>query len=396
MVPPKSLRNLRAPKPKPTVSTNPVPNPDFRPNTARSVYLSGPIGQETLDRLTPEILRLQASRRDPITLVIDSPGGQVRAAMALIDLLRATNQDGAPRCRIITLVTGVAASSAADLLATGDYALAYSRSLVLCHGVRQGADTITRDKAADLAKSLASSDESRALRLANGCIQRFVFRFLLLRAQFPEIREREGKPDFADQNCFASALQDRISKSLHPLIGDSLKQSEDSEALDSYVSNAIVSSPADIASMSTLELDALMLKAILDHRVGELKDPLWSFRVHGLRGIEEQFLLLVDKYDSHHSNMIRSMCDRWGEGFLTVEEQTALALQNEDQRSEWLYTTVQERLKPLWFFFVSICRLLHKDEYWLTSEDAYWLGLIDEIIGRPDLANARMLVEYAP
>ena len=47
---------------------------------------------------------------------------------ALLLLLRLSNQDSSGPCRIITAVTSRAASAAADLLSSGDYALAYRQA----------------------------------------------------------------------------------------------------------------------------------------------------------------------------------------------------------------------------------------------------------------------------
>lgn len=32
----------------------------------------------------------------------------------------------------------------------------------------------------------------------------------------------------------------------------------------------------------------------------------------------------------------------------------------------------------------------------MSADEAYWLGLIDEVIGRTDLPCPRMIVEYQP
>ena len=35
----------------------------------------------------------------------------------------------------------------------------------------------------------------------------------------------------------------------------------------------------------------------------------------------------------------------------------------------------------MWHIVVSICRVLQSGEYPLTPEDAYWMGLVDEVVG---------------
>lgn len=107
-----------------------APDKHFRPDPERGVFVNAPIDQDLLDRLTPRIVTLQSASRDPISVYIDSPGGSTLTASVLDRLLRASNQDFARPCRIITVVTSTAASAAADLLSSGDYAIAYQGSTV--------------------------------------------------------------------------------------------------------------------------------------------------------------------------------------------------------------------------------------------------------------------------
>src|SRR5262245_46284729 len=98
------------------------------------------MNQDLIDRLTPGIISLQSQSREPITVYIDSRGGSTESAEVLLRLLRARNQDNADSCRLITVVTSLAASAAADFLSSGDYALAYPGSTVLYHGTRTPLD----------------------------------------------------------------------------------------------------------------------------------------------------------------------------------------------------------------------------------------------------------------
>jgi ATP-dependent protease ClpP protease subunit len=378
------------------VTTTPQPNVDFRPDPERAVYLSGLITQETLDRLTPTILKLQDSSRKPITLFIDSRGGETRTTDTLTKLLRAGNQDTPSPCRLITVVTATAASAAADLLASGDYALAYPHSRILCHGVRQGAEALTREEAILLARGLASSNEGFALELARNCIFRFIFRFVLLLQEFTTIRERENNTSLSDSHCMTFALHDRVSFELRSLLWDSFNQSVEIEIRDDYVAEKLAGHV--IANLPHAEFSVLLLKGMLDYELKLLKEknyPPWSL-VSSFGEIEEKLLLLIDKHGQHHTTMIRTLCERWGYFFLSPAETEEFSSRDENDREEWLFSTVQKRLWPIWSFFVSLCRQLQKEDHWLSAEDAYWLGLIDEVIGRDDLSNLRLLSENAP
>ena len=65
------------------------PLADFRAFNLQNYYipeLSGPIDAKLVSELTPRILELRSSP-DPITLLIDSPGGSVARTQTLFDLL---------------------------------------------------------------------------------------------------------------------------------------------------------------------------------------------------------------------------------------------------------------------------------------------------------------------
>jgi ATP-dependent protease ClpP protease subunit len=378
------------------VTTARQPNPDFRPDPDRAVFLTGQITQGTLDQIGPTILRLQFSSRQPITLYIDSPGGETRSAEALNNLLRAGTQDSALPCRLITVATTTAASAAADLLAGADYALAYPYSRILFHGVRQGADVLTREEATLLAQRMASYNENFALELARNCIFRFIFRVVLLRPEFHSIRERENNLSLSDSQCMTFALQDRVSPGLRDLLLASFDQSVEIETRDAYVAEKLRA--YDLGTLPEAEFGVLVFKSILDYELELLKQknyPPWSL-TQSFGDIEDKFLLLIDMHQDHHNRMIRMLCERWGEFFLAPAEGEGYESKTEGDRTDWLLHAVEGRLRPIWFFFVSICRQLQKQDYWLSSADAYWLGLIDEVIGRDDLSNLRIIAENAP
>lgn len=378
------------------MTPNQLRSPDFRPDPGRGVFLSEKISQSTLDRLTPTLLRFQMEGRGPITLFIDSPGGNVASARTLRRLLRASDQDGNDPCRLITVVTGTAASAAADLLMAGSYAIAYPHALILCHGVRQSrSDVLTHEKAIDLAKNLAHSNERFAIQLADNCIFRFIFRVAFLAPEFPEIRQQKQNHLLPHTACFIEALRARVSSELIEVLEEALKRSVDNDALDVFVAQVLIGQ--DLQSLPRVQREVLLLKAILDYEAQQHStDAQWSFHTHGLERIQDKLELLLDKYDEHHAEMTSLLCDRWGESFLSPEQEAEISKLPEAERPAQVQEAVQELLRTLWFFFVSICRALQKDDYWMIAEEAYWLGLIDEVIGRSDLPCPRVFIEYPP
>ena len=194
-----------------------VPNINFRPNPARAVYVHGTIDQQLLYRLTPRLVALQNQDRSPITVYIDSPGGNLSQMEGLWRLLTASNQDSAPACRIITVVTSRAASAAADLLSSGDYALALPQTTILYHGSRTFRDLpLTVEMTSALANFLRLTNETYATELVRKMESRFMFRFLLSKSYFDQIRQKKAPEQLTDTECFlehiSGSLSDRAKK----------------------------------------------------------------------------------------------------------------------------------------------------------------------------------------
>ena len=44
---------------------------------------------------------------------------------------------------------------------------------------------------------------------------------------------------------------------------------------------------------------------------------------------------------------------------------------------------------------MALCHVLQQGENQLTGTDAFWLGLIDEVVGVKDLPSLRLMIEFA-
>ena len=79
----------------------------------RIVFLRGALEETTADDLAAQLLALDMDSDDPITLYIDSPGGNTFGMFALYDTIQLM------RAPVNTTCIGMAASAGAFLLATG-------------------------------------------------------------------------------------------------------------------------------------------------------------------------------------------------------------------------------------------------------------------------------------
>ena len=146
------------------------PDPNFRPNPDRSIYISGKIDDAQVNRLAPQIAKLRHVSNDPITVYINSNGGFTAATDIIWGLLKSRDIDG-NQPRIITVAVGNAKSAAADLLTYGDYAYACQHTSILFHGSRVGVpENLTAEDSYSLGDSLGATNETIALRLANASI----------------------------------------------------------------------------------------------------------------------------------------------------------------------------------------------------------------------------------
>lgn len=367
-----------------------VPNLDFRPNPDRAVYVHGPIDHQLIYTLTPQIIFLQNKNRSPITVYIDSPGGEVTSMEALLKVLRASNQDAAPPCRIITIVISSAASAAADLLSSGDYALAMPQSSLLYHGVRTTREIpLTVEDTSLLAQYLRILNETYAMELVQKIENRFMLRFLLSKNQFQKIREEEQK-ELTDTQCFLDIVNKNLSYEGQKIFATAKSRYGKYEQLLKTIKKI----KADNKSVAKTE--AGRLKAIIDFEVKNNRaNKRWTFRMAGLTQVTDDFFLLNEHLDSAQSERLNRLCSQWGRFSLSVEDKSEIdGISDKEGKDKLLIQKVRPLLEPLWAFCVALCHALQGGENRLTAADAVWLGLIDEVMGDTSIPSLRMIAEY--
>jgi len=373
-----------------------IPNPNYRANPKRAIFVQGMIDQGMVDRLTPQIVSLQAANRDPITIYIDSPGGSTSSQELLYRLLAAKTQDSEDGCHLITVVTGRAASAAADLLCSGAYAIAYPDSRIFFHGVRTFSDDpLTVTEATRLIEQLRLTNDRYATTLADKSIWRLGWRYVWLRSKFDEYRKGHD-PEASDLDCFLGLIRPRLSSSADIVVRRALRRNQRYLALFEKIARVAIRRRRFREPKTLADQEAEVLKALVDFELREhSKEINWRFADRGLGQLNADFLLAneyINIYDSPH---LKRLCDRFGSLFLNAEDWEELnAIQNEAERDAAKQDKLKPTLRPLWLFFVALCYELQTGENDLTSMDALWVGLIDEVIGAPlDAAPERLIIE---
>lgn len=351
-----------------------------------------------VDRLMPAILSLQATNRDPITVYINSGGGDVFMAESIIRLLRVSNQDSDPSCRVITVAIDRASSAAADMLSGGDYAIAFPDAMIFYHGVRHSlADPVTVEFGASLTERLKISNDRSAMKLAKDTEWRFMFRFVMMRGQFGAYREKVHKLSMTDLDCFIGLISEHLSEYAGELVSRARERHGRYSSLLEAFHIAFKKKGVD-EHKRMAQAEAAVIKKIIDFEVSSHKnDPDWSFRSGGLSRLNDDFFLLNEYIQSSLSEQFVSVCERWGHFALTEEEERELAsIADDGARRDARLAKVRPHFEPLFSFLVALCHALQEGERnYLTARDAYWLGLIDEVIGEP-LQSPRLLSEFRP
>lgn len=371
-----------------------TPHPNYRPNPDRAIYVQGPIDQQLVNRLTPDIIRLQSQTRDPITVYIDSPGGRVDLMETLLTLLTASNQDLAHPCRIITVVISRAASAAADMLSSGDYALAFPDSTVLYHGVRLSESRpLTAEVTSLLAQMLRASNDTYAMELARKIEYRFMFRFITSKGYFDDVRQQHPEEEMSDLECFLAFISTQLSEPANKVMQNARQRYGRYNAL---LDSVLRKFKTNRNYKTAAAFQAFKIKAIVDFEIhNNRKQKNWSFEIDDLRCLTDDYFLLNEYLETSHSERFKTLCSNWGDYLLSSAELEEINNAREEEREEKVVAKVRPLLKPVWSFFVALCHALQQGENDLTARDAFWLGLIDEIIG-VELRYRRLLIEYQP
>lgn len=366
-----------------------TPDVNYRPDPTRAIYVHGPIDNQLVYQLTPRILTLQAENRSPITVYIDSPGGNINSEESLRRLLNTSDQDLNPPCRIITVVTSKAASAAADLLSSGDYAIALPQSTIVYHGIRTLRDTpLTVETTSLMASLLRSVNAKYAKELMIKNEFRFMVHFLLLTNEFDGIRKRNRKKLMSDTECFRTIISNNLSERAKKLLETATKRQVRYEKLLD-----IVKKPIKYKNMARIE--AMRIKAMVDYEVGIHKDdPNWTFYDDGLTQLNDDFFHLNEHFEGLDNDRLDGLCTQWGKFALSPSDKKIIDQTPESSRDKVLIQMKRPLLEPLWSFHVALCHTLQEGENELTAADAYWLGLIDEVMGVKKLSGFRQIAEY--
>lgn len=370
----------------------------YRENPGRAIHVLSLINSDLVTRLTPAITSLRSEGGAPITVYIDSPGGSTFHADVLVSLLRAPDHDNR-RCQITTVATNIAASAAADLLIAGDYAVAFPHALIHYHGTRSSVDGVTVEAAHQIAGDLQSANERFALRLARRIISRLLF---LLTVHRKEIDSDPQNVDLSSPVAVFVALLARKLDEINPdyarLVQDARNLQLETAALVGEVIAKVSDERERTDAESAAELQVRLVKALLDYELARPGRPEnWTLQNGGFEELRQHFLQLADYLVGEHNRHRERLVRDYGAFMLSKSElvEYRRLSENPDEATKWLHEKAEPRMAEFWYFVLCLCRRLQRGENPFDAIAAYWLGMVDEVLGS-ELPCNRHIFENRP
>jgi hypothetical protein len=372
----------------------------------RLVMIGGPIDDERVAEVTPLILRLRAESSEPIGVVIHSPGGSMQALDQLESLL---GLDGPPDHRppIVTFTAGTAASAAALLLTGGDLAAALPSASVFFHGVRTRDDEITEEHALERGVTLHEWNSGIATTLARRMLPRMLDTLSRLRDPSPErkavaadllsrlpdpalpgagavarlaaalLSELDGGANrFAeaawDDLILLQSLRKECERSAHrPSRGLRAALRERDEADRVAVEHTLRVLNVLIAWLLKRRPEVELDHDDITHIAGELDFyAAWSCRTFQDELLHAMVYHGESCFDPEEWATVQRIATR-------DESAAGTEVETFDDVLEQVY----RRVEPLWAFSLGIARGLVREEAELSPYEAWWLGLIDVVVG---------------
>jgi ATP-dependent protease ClpP protease subunit len=379
----------------------------------RAIFVQGDLDETLVSTLTPQILALRKKALKPMTVFIDSTGGNINACKVLMGLLNTPDQMGRT-CLINTVVTGRACSAAAHLLASGDYIISYPNAYIHFHGIRTNAEGITAEQAGSLQDEMLSLNKSTATNLAATVFDRMLLNYRSVRDQMPLTRKALEKrlkmydalrgDGTIDVPAFVFYLLKKVKDPYKDLLVDCLhkttrlcvivrefRELSDSRRILPPVLRAALKNVERDENEPDLEDDLSLFHVLLASKIKE--DPHWRLTAENFDALAQDFLQLnaMAYFQDEALDWVMRLADSFisSKDFEYLMEHSCgePAGPKIQEKCEKIVSQAYEKIEPLWSFSLTLCRELTGGEHPIPPEDAWWLGLIDEVLGSPSLTR---------
>jgi ATP-dependent protease ClpP protease subunit len=356
---------------------------EHRPNPRRAVKICGVLKDDAAEGILSTIARLRNQSADPLTLYIRSDGGMI-LALSKIEQALTSARSGAKHAKFITVAEGRVRSAAAYLLVMGDYAYAKNGVRISFHGARYKIvaklKKIKIKDALAMAKELGLQNRQITLKLAPAMIYRVVHRFQNFRDWSKLAPENFAGPSGHLIGEFIGFLSKKLSSPTgRRLVRDSSKHARLLFSLVNQLPQNKSSRghgwtwPNQEKIMQALLVPEMRKRQVRDGRV----DELLTF------DLVADYNFLIDTFNTTQSTMIRNLVKMFGPNLLTKIQEGKyqdFLMANPAAAKSYLHTAAELNVLALWYFTRALCRRLLSGENSLPAVDAYWLGLIDEVL----------------
>jgi ATP-dependent protease ClpP protease subunit len=350
-----------------------------RPGPARTVKISGPLTVAAAKRTIAAIRRLARVSVEPIVLHIQSGGGEVEAFYQLTGVMENLRVHG-EKCKVFTLARNVR-SAATYLLLAGHRAYVLPDAQLGLHGTRgalpKNGQLFTRETALAMAMRLDRENRSVARILA----KRIIFR---VAARQRELRPPHARPATQTPLVNLEKLTNRIAKRLTSAQARRLLQ-ESFERLKLVwaVSTSFPTEPRILSSSILAAQEAKIFQAVIGCELAANRGKEWRLDATAGAELLMDYLLAKDFLPGGHLKLAERIARKFGRDYLSApaaKVYARLQRQSPAQAEAFLIKTTLPHALGLWYFTMTLCHRLLAGDYDLSAQDAYWLGLVDEVL----------------
>jgi hypothetical protein len=247
-----------------------------------------------------------------------------------------------------------------------------------------------------MATSLQKLNRELSQRLAANVIQRLVFRYQSRQPHFKPLKKGEkmkSPPEFLDLIRFLRSIVRLLSPPARRVAESTFGKISSAKLLTDSILPKVI--PKMGKRTNHAADDAKVLFGVVKYELRQNAGKPWRLDERGVDQIVSDYFLLRDYNLGAHTGLVEDLLEVYGPDFLTAAEIKSFQQIKENdtkKRMTFLREHAEPKLSPLWYFAVSLCRQLMLGENRLTPRDAYYLGLVDEVIGT-NMTGRRIVAE---
>jgi hypothetical protein len=269
----------------------------------------------------------------------------------------------------------MAASAASRLLVLGDYSISYPASIIHCHGTRLSqVDEVTRERAEVISRLMEDSNRATADEFVGRILFNLAFLFDSNRQEI----NKQAKPDSIV--AFSHLIESKLGPTAKGIMQEVFDDLDEANSLNIFLNKPGRRTALDRAqSRGRIDYEKILVKMIIDF----LFAGRWKHQPKLTDEFSNEARRLFKSHSHLRNNMFVGANIREIIPLLLSESEFDLYMKAKKDRTleQFLPSTVAPLLVPLWQLASSISNRLVMGENPLSAVDAYWLGLVQEVVG---------------